>query len=212
MVQATPVPKGATVGEVKDIQIGSALSPTKPAPVNIPQNVKWNEGVKVAEATQPGGKQAVATFIPDGDGVNMKLADGGSLSCRLHSIDAPEVAKEKDWKDGKGKLHKASPDQAYGPEARDYLTNLIKNKEVTVVVTQSAENSKQGRNFCQVSFEGKDVSLSMVEAGFAQVYDQYVRPELAKSLYSAQLKAKEEKNGLWQQLYPMKGESFRRMY
>lgn len=208
---ATPVPKGATVSGVKDLTINGDPNKKDKYTLFVPKNTEWQEPKTIAQAAKPGGQQAVVTFVPDADGVNLKLADGKSLSCRLHSIDAPEVA-HKERTTAKGKTIKASPDQAYGPEARDWLSNKILNKEVTVVITQSAETSKQGRNFCQVSFEGEDMSIAALENGFAMAYDKFVLPELAEKVYAAQLKAKEAKKNLWQEAFPQRGEDFRNRF
>lgn len=209
-VIATPVPKGHTVGASADLVIGpKGATTSKPDPaLDVPPDTKWGAPKTVVEASAPGGREAVVTFVPDADGLVMKLGDGKSLSCRLHSIDAPEV--KHDARVVNGKKIKASPDQAQGPEARDYLSQLVLDKKVTVVVTQSAETSKQKRNFCQVSFKGEDVSLKVLEAGFAKVYDRFVVPELADKAYSAQLRAKEARRGIWKDLFPQSGEDFRR--
>ena len=206
-VFATPVPEGAKVSGTKDVVINGSGEAKDKYSLYVPKNTQWDAPKTIAQASKPGGQQAVVTFVPDADGVNLKLADGKSLSCRLHSIDAPEVAHKE--RQVKGKTIKASPDQAFGKEGKDWLSNKILNKEVTVVITQSAETSKQGRNFCQVSFEGEDMSISALENGFAQAYDKFVLPELAEKVYSAQLKAKKSRKNLWTQDFPMKGEDFR---
>ena len=208
---ATPVPQGATVGAVKDVVINGDQNKQDKYNLYVPKNTQWEQPKTLVQAAKPGGQQAVVTFVPDADGVTMKLADGKSLSCRLHSIDAPEVAHPERTTD-KGKTIKASPNQAYGQEAKDWLSNKILNKEVTVVITQSAETSKQGRNFCQVSFEGEDMSIAALENGFAMAYDKFVLPELADKVYSAQLKAKEAKKNLWNDAFPERGEDFRNRF
>ena len=216
-IVATPVPKGSTVSAAQDVSFNLSTGATAAtsSPLVIPTDIKFGAPKTVAQATIPGGKQGVVTFVPDADGVNLKMADGSNLSCRLHMIDAPEVAHAKRTTKA-GKVIEASPDQAYGQEARYYLMNKIQNKEVSVVVTQSESTNKEGRNYCQVSFEGQDMSMDVLQAGFAHVYDKYVKPELASKAYDAQLSAKRNRRGMWKMLdegkTPMTGEAFRNQY
>jgi micrococcal nuclease len=209
-VLATPIPKGATVGATKDVVINGDQNKKDKYNLYVPKNTQWEQPTTLVQAAKPGGQQAVVTFVPDADGVNLKLADGKSLSCRLHSIDAPEVAHDE--RTTNGKTIKASPNQSYGQESKDWLSKKILNKEVTVVITQSAETSKQGRNFCQVSFEGEDISISALENGFAMAYDKFVQPALAEKVYDAQLRAKEARRGLWKDTFPERGEDFRNRF
>lgn len=209
---ATPIPKGSVVGESKDLHfnVGAGDKSKASTALNVPKDTQWGTSKTVVASPYAGGKEALITFVSDGDGIRANFDDGKPFSCRLVSIDAPEVAHAARVQNGKA--IPASPDQAYGPEAKNYLAGLIENKRVNIVVTQSEENSKQGRNFCQVNFKGEDVNLKMVEAGFAHVYGKYIHPLLAERYNAAQIKAAKDRAGLWQQDDPLSPEIFRNLY
>jgi endonuclease YncB( thermonuclease family) len=213
-VVGIPVPKGSIIKQTEDVSFdrktGTESKNTKP--LNIPSNIKFGEPKPIVVSDKPGGKKAVVTFIPDGDGLNGVYPDtGDKFSCRMHLIDAPETAKNN-VKVGKGQNSKVinHNGQEHGNESRDWLKNKLLNKEVSLTIVES----KKGREFCQVMFEGEDVSLSSLKAGWSHAYSEYIKPELALSALKAQQEAKDAKSGLWSALkdgkYPQYPANFRR--
>ena len=199
----------------------SNKAPLKP----LPSNVDWGTTKQISQAPKSEGKanEVVATIeLPTRNFkvTNAKATDGDGLdfmnpvtkkwdSCRLSNIDAPEVEHEA-YTTKSGKKMKASPAQAGGEEAKNYLASLIANNEVDVNITMSRDNSKQGRNFCQLSIKGKNVNIDMVRNGFARVYDRFVSSEVAAEFYTEQLSAKNKKLGIWKDGEPFDPELFRR--
>lgn len=170
-------------------------------PVEIPKEVKLAKPETVVRAAnwselKGGGQKVLATFVQDGD--TAKFDNG--ITCRADLIDAQETEHTK--------YNSKAVGQPYGEKARQTLQGLIENKEVTVRVTQP-EPDKHGRYFCQISVEGKDVDLSMVQAGAAELYKRFIndprlssteqqkRTARASILSSAEKTARDSKQGIW---------------
>lgn len=112
-------------------------------------------------------QKGVATKVTDGDGARVTLDNGTKLNCRIDSINAPETEKSF--------LSPPRPGQPVAEESKRYLQDLIENKQVTVRITRPAESGKNySRDLCQISMEGKNVDVSMVQANMAYIYDRYV--------------------------------------
>ena len=129
--------------------------------------------------------------ITDGDTITVLDADKTEHKIRLMGIDAPE--KKQD----------------FGNESKKALSNYIYQKEITV------EYRKQDRNKRKVGkiILGKqDICLQMIKDGMAWHYKDYEKeqPKIDRDLYSqAELKAREEKIGLWQDSKAIAPSTFR---
>lgn len=163
-------------------------SQAKPiAPVAVPEDVKWSPPVVAVKSKQPGGEKALVTYVGDGDGASLKRKDGSELNCRIETIDAPETAKPKYGKAG----------QPYGEEAKRTLQRLIANKEVTVTVTQPAQDDQNyGRALCRIEVEGKGVDALMLKEGAAWLYRKYGKA-VDPALESVEANARKVGKGLW---------------
>lgn len=196
------------MGSSQGVAVDVASGMSAPAKVpDVPKNLPWDKPATVAQAATPGGNIARVTYVGDGDGVSGKFADGSNVTCRLNNIDAPEV-RHAAWATKSGKQMNASPDQAYGQESKKSLEAMILNKEVTIKVTQV----KDGRSYCDVEFQGKDLSMSQVEAGLAMVYHRYVAPDRKAAFQGAEDKARSQRLNLWKDANPVPGETFRRQF
>jgi endonuclease YncB( thermonuclease family) len=153
-----------------------------------------------AKPGMQGGTKVLVTFVDDGDTYNFDPKYGippGAVThrdsqgkpvftCRIDSIDAPEVDHGKD-----------RPGQVYGPEAGEYLRNLINNHEVTIKVSGQ---DKHDRNLCQVELEGKGIDTEMVKHGLAMVITSarmFRNSDRMLDLLKAQNQAKAGKVGQW---------------
>lgn len=174
------------------------MSATK-APVAIP-DVKWEKPKTLVESTSktPGNK-AVITYVADGDTAYYNDKDGNQVQCRVDSFDAPETAKPKYGKKG----------QPYGEEASEALKNMILNKEVTVRISNPAQEGKNfNRSTCQIEIEGKNIDQEMIRQGAAWVYKTFRNnPELV----GAENEARSAKRGLWALPLPQDPAEFRKM-
>lgn len=110
--------------------------------------------------------------VSDGDTVVLLDADNTQHKIRLNGIDAPENG------------------QPYGDKSKEYLSNLIAGKEVTVEV----KGTDQYKRILGVVYLGEvNINAEMVRAGYAWNY------KYSKDKYYIKLqeKAKAEKKGLW---------------
>jgi micrococcal nuclease len=117
---------------------------------------------------------AIVTRCHDGDTCHLKRLDGTSFKARLYGVDTPES------------------EQAYGPEAKRFIENLIKGKQVVV----NCHGRSDDRQTCDLFLSnGQSVQEMLVKLGYAWDY-----PQFSKKHYAAlQLEAKNARLGLWSQ-------------
>ncbi|MPB07946.1 thermonuclease family protein, partial [Campylobacter upsaliensis] len=106
------------------------------------------------------------------------------LKIRLYGIDAPELK------------------QAYGKEAKEFLSALVLKQEVSLII----ENKDKYDRFVGTLFlKGQDINKEMVKNGYAHAYESFTKKYLAE-----QADAKMFKLGLWQDERVMSPSEFRR--
>ncbi|EAL4025208.1 thermonuclease [Campylobacter upsaliensis] len=106
------------------------------------------------------------------------------LKIRLYGIDAPELK------------------QAYGKEAKEYLSALVLKQEVGLII----ENKDKYDRFVGTIFlKGQDINKEMVKNGYAHAYESFSKKYLAE-----QADAKMFKLGLWQDEKAVKPSEFRK--
>ncbi|EBD1833919.1 thermonuclease [Campylobacter upsaliensis] len=107
------------------------------------------------------------------------------LKIRLYGIDAPELK------------------QAYGKEAKEFLSALVLKQEVSLII----ENKDKYDRFVGTLFlKGQDINKEMVKNGYAHAYESFSKKYLAE-----QADAKMFKLGLWQDEKAVKPSEFRKM-
>ena len=129
--------------------------------------------------------------ITDGDTITVLDVSKTQHKIRLMGIDAPEKK------------------QKFGNESKKALSKYIFQKEVTV---EYKKLDKYKRKVGKVILEGKDICLLMIQDGMAWHYKDYEKEQskLDRDLYSqAELKAKNEKHGLWQDSKAIAPSAFR---
>lgn len=110
--------------------------------------------------------------VSEGDTVVLLDRDNAQHKIRLHGIDAPETG------------------QPYGDESKEYLSDLIADKTVTVDV----KGKDQYKCVLGVIYLGNtNINAEMIRSGYAWNY------KYSKDKYYIKLqeKAKEQKKGLW---------------
>ena len=110
--------------------------------------------------------------VSDGDTVILLDSSNTQHKIRLHGIDAPESG------------------QPYGNKAKEYLSDLIAGKTVTVNI----KGKDQYKRILGVIYLGEiNINAEMIRAGYAWNY------KYSKDKYYIKLqeKAKAEKKGLW---------------
>lgn len=109
-----------------------------------------------------------AQRVIDGDTFHYR-----GLKIRLANIDAPELS------------------QIGGKESKEQLIKLIKNRTLKYKILKF---DRYNRAICNVSINGKDLSLEMVVTGYAFVYRRYCS---SQTFFRAEEKAKTQKLGIW---------------
>lgn len=128
-----------------------------------------------------------AVKIADGDTFTLLVNGHDQVKIRIDGIDAPE----------KG--------QAFGNRAKEYLSSMIWEKELTVSVTKK---DKYGRSIGKVSTPSiTDVGLEMIKAGFAWQYRDYNNE---KTYAEAENLARKNRKGLWLENNPIRPQDYRK--
>ncbi len=130
--------------------------------------------------------------ISDGDTVKVLTADLTEHKIRLAGIDTPEKA------------------QAYGKVAKYELSQRAFGKQAEVRVLA---RDRYGRSVAQVSVDGKDLGLTMLEAGLAWFYRDYQKelsPGARQAYDAAEIRAKQAGEGLWRDAHPTPPWAWRR--
>lgn len=123
--------------------------------------------------------------IADGDTFTLLVNGNEQVKIRLDGIDAPE----------KG--------QAYGDQAKEYLSSMIWREPVTVNVKSK---DRYGRSIGKVSTPTiSDVNLEMIRAGYAWQYRDYNND---KTYTAAENQARKNMRGLWQDKNPIRHKIF----
>ncbi len=122
--------------------------------------------------------------VSDGDTLLAFTADGTKLRLRLLGIDAPEVP------------HGKEPGQPFGEEAREYLTRLIGGRTIRV---ETYGPDGFNRTLAMVFLGTVNVNEEMVQQGLAEVYRGAPCKAYCRNLRAAELRAKQDRVGMWAQ-------------
>ncbi|TXK54948.1 thermonuclease family protein, partial [Campylobacter helveticus] len=115
--------------------------------------------------------------VIDGDTIELlvkqeDIKQSPKIKVRLFGIDAPEKK------------------QAFGKEAKEYLSSLILDKEITLIIN---DKDKYQRTIGTILLNDKDINKEMVKNGYAWAYESYSTKYLTE-----QADAQMFKLGLWQ--------------
>lgn len=150
----------------------------------------FNQGFNAFLPQQNLGKELTGKVskVIDGDTIELLAKENPyhhitKLKIRLYGIDAPELK------------------QAYGKEAKEYLSALVLKQEVSLII----ENKDKYDRFVSTLFlKGQDINKEMVKNGYAHAYESFSKKYLAE-----QANAKIFKLGLWQDERVMSPSEFR---
>lgn len=121
--------------------------------------------------------------VADGDTLTVYTEKRERKKVRLYGVDAPE-----------GK-------QAWGPEARDFVNDLVFLQEVELNVM---ETDQYGRAVALVKLaDGRILNEELVKNGHAWVYRRYCREAFCGNWIDMELAARAKKQGLWSQKNPV---------
>ena len=128
-----------------------------------------------------------AVSIIDGDTFILLINGNEQIKIRLDGIDAPEKSQD------------------FGSRAKEYLSEMIWDQELTVNVTKK---DRYGRSIGKISTPTiEDVNIEMIKAGLAWHYKEYNHD---KTYADAEILARKNKKGLWIYKNPIKPQDFRR--
>lgn len=123
--------------------------------------------------------------VYDGDTILVSGSDAHKV-IRLLGIDAPETSK------GKGK-----PGQPYSKKARRHLSDLVLNRDVTLVVYGE---DRYHRTLAVVYCNARDINHAMIQAGLAEVYRGRTPDGFDKAPYlKTEAEARQTRTGMWRQ-------------
>lgn len=129
--------------------------------------------------------------VHDGDTLIL-LFNKVRYKVRLNGIDAPELK------------------MSFGQKSKQSLSDLVFGKTVVIICPKV---DIYGRRVCTVFVNGTDINLEQIKAGMAWHYKKYEKEqtEIDRKLYAeAELNARYQRVGLWQQLNPTEPELWRR--
>ncbi len=121
------------------------------------------------------GDRCVMERCHDGDTCTLVCA-GERVKVRLHCIDAPEIG-QANW----GKL------------SRDYLNRRAPARKAVELVRMTRD--KYGRTVGVLLFDGVNINLNQVQAGWAAAFPKYCKEPV---FYQAQENAQANRRGIWQ--------------
>ncbi len=137
-----------------------------------------------AHAATPRTLFAKVERVSDGDTVTAITSNQTKLRIRLAGIDAPEVP------------HGEKPGQPFGEEAREYLTRLIGGRTIRV---ETYGPHGFNHTLAMVFLGTVNVNVEMVQQGLAEVYRGTPCKAYCRDLRVAELRAKQDRIGMWAQ-------------
>ena len=125
--------------------------------------------------------RAKVISITDGDTFKVRLR-GQETTIRIACIDTPEMS-----------------DDPWGQRAKDALTGMLRIGSKVKLMEHDID--RYGRTVAEVyKGKGKNIGLSLVKKGFAEVYDEYAYQCDEDKLIKFESKAKRKGKGIWAKL------------
>ncbi len=135
-------------------------------------------------ASTPRTLVAKVERVSGGDTISAFTYEGTKLRIRLLGIDAPEVP------------HGEKPGQPFGEEAREFLTRLIGGRTIRV---ETYGPHGFDHTLAMVFLGTVNVNVEMVQQGLAEVYRGAPCKAYCRDLRVAELRAKQDRIGMWAQ-------------
>jgi endonuclease YncB( thermonuclease family) len=128
--------------------------------------------------------EAKVISVTDGDTFKVKFGDGSVDKVRLLLIDTPETKRAN------------TPVQPFGPEASDYLTELLTGQKVKLE-TDVSERDQYGRILAYVYLGEEMVNEMLIAEGLARVAVYLPDVKYVDQFRVIETKAKSAKLGIW---------------
>jgi micrococcal nuclease len=137
-------------------------------------------------ATPRAAGTAAVVRVVDGDTLDIDLS-GSTVRVRLLGIDTPETVDEN------------RPIQCFGPEASDYLTQLLPRGSVVRVERDVEARDRFGRLLVYLYRvdDGLFVNAALIEGGYATTLSIAPNTIRARDFEVLRLQSQRDKRGLW---------------
>ncbi len=144
--------------------------------------------ILLVSQVQAGERTVRAGFVPDGD--TLFLTNGDKV--RIKGVDCPEMG------------HEGRPAQYYAQEARQYLQQLVRGKELRLD-TRAMKKDRFGRLVTSVVLpDGRSLGMVMVAQGYAFCYPHGKHPGREhEALVVVQQRAIKALQGMWARILAM---------
>lgn len=127
---------------------------------------------------------AEVTRVVDGDTINVRI-NGKEETVRLLLIDTPET------------VHPSQPVQPFGPEASNYVKDLLNGKNVQLEM-DIGKRDKYGRLLAYLYVDEQMVNKMLLEKGLARVaYVFEPNTKYVDDFYEIQKQAQQQEIGIW---------------
>jgi endonuclease YncB( thermonuclease family) len=149
--------------------------------------VLWFQGIVYA-----GLLEGKVVSVHDGDTITLLDATQRQHKIRLAGIDAPELS------------------QAFGRVSRQHLADQVAGRTVVIEWTK---RDKYQRLVGKVLLDGRDINITLIEAGLAWHYKKYATeqsPEDRQRYARAEERARTTRLGLWQDSHPVPPWAYRK--
>ena len=125
----------------------------------------------------------------DGDTANFKNSSGLVYKTRFLAIDTPET------------VHPTIKEEAFGKDASTFTCETLTNaKEIKLEYDDNSDKEdKYGRHLAWVWVDGTLLQESLISNGYAEVSYLYADYKYTSLLQDAEVVAKAEKKGMWQE-------------
>jgi len=149
------------------------------------------------EKNNANGQNVTVTRVIDGDTLVVRFSNQSIATIRLLGVDCPETSIQYNTAYEYQNITNLSCLTYYGIQAKDHVTSLLNNSQISISFDEQAQRKDQyGRFLCYVKFESSDFNAWLIEEGYARVYT--LETFSKKSNYrSLQEKAIEQNRGLW---------------
>ena len=149
----------------------------------------WSHLQMPADPRDLDGKAFAVVRVIDGDSIVIAAgAWGGRETVRLRGIDAPELGQN------------GKPPMQFADEARQYLTNRVDGKPVTLKFDPPETRDRYGRLLAFVYVGDTDcMNVDLVRDGMAYV-DRRFKSFMQSQLDAAEAQARAKQIGLWKGL------------
>ena len=140
--------------------------------LTITLSCQSSSDTSVEETVKSDHLKATVIRVIDGDTVEVRLNNGKTDKVRLLGVDTPETnAKNKPGE--YGSVTDIDCLKAWGDKATSYAIDQLDNREVILVLDDEAGlRGYYGRLLAYVEVDKKDFNRSLVQLGYARVYEE----------------------------------------